>query len=393
MRTAEKASRNLLSQLISWRRHFHQYPELSFQEKRTSEKVEEVLKGFKVYDIQTKVGGYGVIATLNFGEGPVIGFRADMDALPIAEKSSHNYVSKTRGIMHACGHDAHTSILLGLAKVLADSYPTSRLKGTIKLIFQPAEESCDALGETGAVKMLNSGYLDDLDAVIALHMCPWRKRGSIQIHDGPSMANNDEFELIIKGSGGHGGYPHESKDPIWMSSFVLQALYSLNGRKVDPLQVSALSIGQIHGGEANNVIPDTVTIKGTMRSYLASVRDQLIKEVEQAASIVKTLGGDFELHVQKGEPALNNEPALNQIIRKAAEGFHQVEEPFGMGSEDFSYITNRISGTMFFLGSGPAEAYGLHHPMFDIDEAAMEDGVKIFIKSAEILLSSEGGGL
>ncbi|WP_173918899.1 M20 family metallopeptidase [Halobacillus sp. Marseille-Q1614] len=389
----EKAAGSLLSQLIAWRRHFHKYPELSFQEKLTSEKVAEVLRGFKVFDIQTGVGGYGVVATLSLGEGPVIGFRADMDALPIGEQASHEYVSRTSGIMHACGHDAHTAILLGTAKVLAESYQSGGLKGTIKLIFQPAEESCDSSGETGAVKMLNSGSLDDIDAVIALHMCPWRKRGTIQIHDGPSMANNDEFELMIRGSGGHGGYPHETKDPIWMSSFVLQALYSLNGRKVDPLMVSAVSIGQIQGGEANNVIPDAVTIKGTLRSYVESVRKQLVREVEQAAAIVKALGGEYDLHIQKGEPALNNDPSLNQVIRRAAKGFQQVEEPFGMGSEDFSYMTNRLNGSMFFLGCGLNEGYGLHHPKFNLDEAAMEDGVHILLKSAEILLSNEGGGL
>ncbi|WP_318036165.1 M20 metallopeptidase family protein [Halobacillus amylolyticus] len=270
----------ILPEIIKWRRHFHQFPELSFQEKATSETIVQILRSFDVYTIETKVGGYGVVATLTSGEErPVIGLRADMDALPIYEQTELSYSSKHPGVMHACGHDAHIAILLGAAKLLAEDAKNGLFKGTVKLIFQPAEENCDVLGETGAMKMLESGALDDVEAVFALHVCPWLKSGEIQVNDGPSMANNDDFHLIIKGNGGHGGYPHHTNDPVWMSTYLLQALYSLNGRRVDPLEVGTISVGQIHAGEANNVIPGLVEIQGTVRSYKNEVRELLIKEI------------------------------------------------------------------------------------------------------------------
>ncbi|WP_431802685.1 M20 metallopeptidase family protein [Halobacillus andaensis] len=379
-----KKAEAVYPELVKWRRDFHKHPELSFNEKRTSEKVIEVLQSFDGFHIQSNVGGYGVIASLSNGDGPVIGLRADMDALPIQEQSVCEYASRNPGVMHACGHDAHTAILLGAAKILSEN--RKHLKGTIKLIFQPAEEACDENGESGAVKMLQSGFLDDIDRAVALHMCPWQPRGTIQLHDGPSMANNDEFDLAIKGRGGHGGYPQDTIDPLWLSAQVLQALYSMNGRKIDPLQVGTISLGQIHGGKAHNIIPDEVMVKGTIRSYEKNVRLTLIDELENAASLASALGGSYELRINEGEPALLNHPYINEIIEKAAEGFHIVKKPFGMGSEDFSYITEKIPAAMFFLGCRLEEERGLHHPQFDIDESALVDGTAILVGFVEHLL-------
>ncbi len=383
-------SEALQKQLVNWRRDFHQYPELSFQEKRTSEKVLSVLQNQKAYSIDTGVGGYGIIATLKNGEGPTIGLRADMDALPIGEQSYRPWSSKTPGVMHACGHDAHTAILMGVSLLLAEDAAKDQFKGTVKLIFQPAEESCDENGETGALKMLHSGKLDDLDAVLALHMCPWRQTGEIQYHDGPSMANNDEFHLTIKGNGGHAGYPHHVQDPIWMATYILQALYSCNGRKVDPLEVGTISVGQIHAGEANNVIPHEVEIKGTMRSYTDEVREKLITEIHRIANIVTALGGGHDLRIFKGEPALLNDSSINEIIRKSAGSMKIYNEPFGMGSEDFSHFTRQTPGAMFFLGCALENERKLHRPDFDIDEAAMVDGVRILMESTYRLLERGG---
>ncbi|MFG6147074.1 M20 metallopeptidase family protein [Halobacillus sp. B23F22_1] len=374
-------------QLVAWRRDFHKYPELSFKEKQTSSKVIDILKSFHHYQIQSHVGGYGVVATLSHGDGPTVALRADMDALPIQEQGEHDYVSEHEGVMHACGHDAHTAILLGTAKILSEI--KDQIQGTVKLIFQPAEEACDENGESGAVKMLQSGMLDGIDRAVALHMCPWEKRGTVQLHDGPSMANNDEFNLIIKGRGGHGGYPQDAMDPMWLTSFVLQALYSINGRRIDPLQVGTISVGQIHGGEAHNVIPDEVEIKGTIRSYEKSVRVKLMEELENAASIAKSLGGDYQLSINQGEPALQNHPYINQVIEQASEGFQVVRKPFGMGSEDFSYFTEKLPAAMFFLGCGLKERRSLHHPQFNIDEGALIDGVAIFLGCIQRLLKSE----
>ncbi|ARI75826.1 M20 metallopeptidase family protein [Halobacillus mangrovi] len=370
-------SKQLHEKLIHWRRNFHKYPELSFQEKRTSEEIEKALRSMGGYEIEKGVGGYGIIATLHAGGGPVLGLRADMDALPIHEQPDVPYHSRCDGVMHACGHDAHVSILLGTAHLLAEDAARGALNGTVQLIFQPAEENCDETGETGAVKMMKTGKLNNLDAVLALHMCPWRKRGEIQVHDGPSMANNDDFHLTIEGKGGHAGYPQHVTDPVWIATYLLQALYSLNGRKIDPLQVGTLSVGQINGGDANNIIPNSVEIKGTMRSYTPEVREKMIAEISQAAQIVTSLGGNYKLNIHRGEPALYNHPDMNKVIRNSASPMAVYDEPFGMGSEDFSHFTEKIPGAMFFLGCGLERERSLHQSDFDIDEEAMQDGVRI----------------
>ncbi|SEH48984.1 amidohydrolase [Halobacillus karajensis] len=384
-------SNQLFDLLVKWRRDFHRYPELSFKEKRTSETVIGILEDLEVFQIEKNVGGYGVIATVTQGEGPVVGIRADMDALPIFETTESPWSSRVPGVMHACGHDAHTAILLGVAHLLAEDVKAGRFQGTIMLIFQPAEESCDEWGETGALKMLRSGKLDKLDVALALHMCPWRKTGEIQWHNGPSMANNDEFHLQIKGSGGHAGYPQHVKDPVWMATYVLQSLYSLNGRKVDPLDVGTISVGQIHAGEANNIIPDTVEVQGTIRSYKDEVRETLLKEIHQTAEIITALGGEYSLKVNRGEPSLINDPYVNNVIREASYGMTQYEAPFGMGSEDFSYFTRKVPGAMFFLGCGLDKETGLHQSDFNIDEKSLPHGVRVLLNSAYLLLERGGG--
>lgn len=387
----KERSDQLFPQLVKWRRYFHRHPELSFQETRTSEVIVHLLKQMEVFEIETNVGGHGIVATVSQGQGPTVGIRADMDALPIQESSNVPWSSLHPGVMHACGHDAHMAILLGVATLVAEDVRSGQFQGTIKFIFQPAEESCDQEGETGAQKMIRSGKLGGLDFILALHMCPWRKTGEIQWHDGPSMANNDEFHLIINGNGGHAGYPHHVKDPIWMSTYVLQALYSLNGRMVDPLEVGTISVGQIHAGEANNVIPDTVEIKGTMRSYKDEVRDLLLRELQQLAHVVTALGGDYELHINRGEPSLFNDDSVNEVIRRAASGMKLYDEPFGMGSEDFSHYTRSIPGSMFFLGCQLQEEKSLHQSDFDIEEKSMPYGVSVLLKSAYLLIGRGGG--
>ncbi|ASF41172.1 amidohydrolase [Halobacillus halophilus] len=385
-----RRSQELHSSLVKWRRDFHQHPELSFQEQRTSRKVEEILREAGIEDIETNVGGYGLIATISNGPGAVIGVRADMDALPIEEETGFAWASKNHGVMHACGHDAHTAILLGVAHLFIEDAKANRFQGTVKFVFQPAEEKCDEQGETGAVKMLHSNKLEELDSILALHMCPWRKRGEVQIHDGPSMANNDEFHIAIKGDGGHAGYPHQTVDPVWISTFVLQNLYSLNGRKVDPLDVGTISIGKIRAGEANNIIPHEVEIRGTMRSYSNEVRYMLIHEINKIPSLVASLGGECDLVVQKGEPALYNAPEINAVFRKAAYPMTIYNEPFGMGSEDFSHFTQKIPGAMFFLGCATEKVTNLHQSDFNIDESAMCDGVRVLAESTYELLKQGG---
>ncbi|WP_085505411.1 M20 metallopeptidase family protein [Thalassobacillus devorans] len=383
--------------LIRWRRHLHRHPELSFQEKETSAYVLRELEAMGAFDIQTNVGGYGIVATLSSGEGPVIGLRADMDALPINEHNDVEYQSIHQGIMHACGHDAHTAMLLGAARLLGEDAKAGRLNGIIKFIFQPAEEDTNDAGLTGAPLMLQSGLLDDIDVFLALHVCPWHMTGEIQVNDGPSMANIDNFHMTIKATGGHGGYPHLATDPIWMSSYFLQGLYSLISRKIDPLSVGTISVGEIHGGETANVIPDEVTITGTMRSYTQDMRLQLVRELEQVANVILPLGGTYELEIETGEPALDNDRRVNEAVRRAARHLYPNlkihEGPFGMGGEDFAHMIAERPGAMFFLGcakKGTPERK-LHTGDFQIDENALPIGTAILTNSAHRLIQIEEG--
>lgn len=384
---------NLAGRLVEWRRHFHQHPELSFQEFGTSRFVADVLKGIDGIEVETGVGlETGVVGTLTAGDGPVIALRADMDALPITEENRTGYSSKTEGVMHACGHDAHTSILLGAASLLSDHFKKGELKGTVKFIFQPAEESTDANGLSGSSYMVRAGAYDQAEAAIALHVCPWLPVGKVQISDGYSMANVDVFEVKIHGSGGHGAYPELGTDPIWMLGPVMQALYGITARRVSALDAAVISIGQIHAGTASNIIPTEAVIQGTIRSYAPEVRDFLASEIKKALSIVEHLGGSFSLNIQRGEPALKNHPAVNEwitdAITKTYPGMGITRRPFGLGGEDFGYVTEKIPGSMFFLGCAPIEGVqrDLHTPIFDLDEACLPIGTAILAQTAGMFL-------
>ncbi|MRH44296.1 amidohydrolase [Aquibacillus halophilus] len=400
MRTEEwditKRSEFLKSDLIDIRRHLHRFPELSFEEKKTSDFILEVLEAEQVFDIQTGIAGHGIVATLSSGSGPTIGVRADMDALPIVEQTGVEYTSEHPGVMHACGHDAHMTMLLGAAKLLAEDYKEGRISGTIKFIFQPAEEKADEYGLTGAPYMLRSGAINDLEAAIALHVCPWRNTGEIQINKGPSMANIDNFFLTINGTGGHGGYPYQGTDPIWMTSFVLQGIYGLISRRVNPLDVGTISIGEVHGGLSSNVIPESVQINGTIRSYTPEVRSQLIDELQSIAKITESLGGYYTLDVEHGEPALHNNADITDMFREVANELYPhmpiYEEPFGMGGEDFGHITNDIPGAMFFLGCAlNGDTTGsLHTSDFQINEDALPIGVALLTECSHRLLANNG---
>lgn len=374
--------------LILWRRYLHENPELSFQEVNTSKFVTDKLRGIEGIKVQTGIAQTGVTGTLSSGEGPTIAVRADMDALPIVENTDHACRSQNEGVMHACGHDAHTAILLGVAHLIAEKFKQGELKGTVKMIFQPAEETPDDKGLTGACHMVEAGVLDDVDVAIALHMCPWKRPGEVQIHDGYSMANVDVFQATLLGTGGHGAYPHLGTDPVWMLGLVLQALHGIVPRKVSPLEPAVISVGQIHAGTTSNVIPTRVALEGTMRSYSPKVRELLVSELEKAFSFVKQLGGDYTLHVTRGEPALDNDASVNQFIeetiRDVYPSFTIDKTPFGLGGEDFGHMVKKVSGAMFFLGCGlpDGKERGLHTPIFDIDESCLPFGASILSETA-----------
>ncbi|MBD8005503.1 M20 metallopeptidase family protein [Bacillus norwichensis] len=394
-KTIIEEAQAIANQLSEWRRHLHQYPELSFKEYETGKFVISKLKEFGNIAVQTNVAKTGVVGMLSSGDGPTIAIRADMDALPIVEQSEHNFRSKREGVMHACGHDAHTTILLGIAKIFSDRFREGTLSGTVKFLFQPAEEDTDEEGLSGAPRMIQEGALDEVEKVIALHVCPWQPVGVIQVNDGYSMANVDVFHAKIIGEGGHGGYPYMTKDPIWMLGFVLQAFYGLVSRRMSPLDTVAASIGKISTGTASNIIPEEVSITGTLRTYSPEAREQLIKEVENIFKITESFGGSSTFKVETGEPALKNDPAVNTVLVQAAKDLYPelkvVREPFGMGGEDFGYMTQKVPGAMFFLGCslGDGKKRDLHTNIFDIDERCLEMGVSILAETAMRFLAEK----
>ncbi|MFC2949414.1 M20 metallopeptidase family protein [Virgibacillus sediminis] len=387
---------SLLNELIKWRRTFHQHPELSFREFGTSQFVVETLQKMEGMNIERGIGvETSVVGTLTSGEGPTIAIRADMDALPITEENTASYSSKNNGVMHACGHDAHTAVLLGTASILANLFKKNEVKGTVKFIFQPAEESTDQHGLSGSPYMLQAGAYDNADAAIALHVCPWLPVGHFQMNDGYSMANVDVFEAKIFGTGGHGAYPELGTDPIWMLGPVMQALHGIIARKVSALDAGVISIGQIHAGTASNIIPTEVSLQGTIRSYTSETRDLLALELMKAFSIAENLGGNFSLNVQKGEPALNNSAIINDLITGAISDTYPelqiINRPFGLGGEDFGYVTQKLPGSMFFLGCAQIDGVqrDLHTPNFDMDESSLPIGTAILVQTAIKFLNGE----
>ena len=387
---------SIADKLIEWRRTFHQYPELSFQEFGTSHYIAEALQKIDGIKVETGIGvATSVIGTLTSGEGPTIAIRADIDALPIEEENEIDYRSQNPGIMHACGHDAHSAILLGAAAILAEQFKKMDIKGTVKFIFQPAEECIDEEGMSGSPYLVEAGAYDGVDAAIALHMCPWLPVGEAQINDGCSMASVDVFQAKIMGTGGHGAYPELGTDPTWMLGPVLQALHGIVSRKVPALEAAVVSIGQIHAGTASNIIPTEVEITGTIRSYSSEIRDLLSIEIKKAFSIVESLGGEYSLEIQRGEPALVNSSEVNKKLLKAMHEIYPdlriTKKPFGMGGEDFGYVTQKLPGSMFFLGSGLPDGIqrDLHTPIFDIDENCLPIGVAILAQTAVNFLMEE----
>jgi amidohydrolase len=376
-------ARSLEAMTIALRRDFHMHPELNFREVRTANRVAEELRKLGI-EFETGVGITGVVA--HIGEGrPAIGIRGDMDALPIHELNDVPYKSQTPGVMHACGHDAHTAILLTVAKMLVEM--PDRPPGEFRLLFQPSEEEFGTDGKSGAVRMIEDGALDNLDHVIALHVNSEKPSGKIGIIDGFACAAVDSFRAKIIGEGCHGAYPHTGIDPIYIAAQVINAIHGVRARRINPTQPALISVGTIHAGVADNVIPDVVELRGTIRSYDADVRDQLSAELERAFGVARALGGDYELTIIRGYPSLYNDPSVAGTIRAVAtamggEDIFYAEEA-GMGAEDFSYMAQKAPGAMFMLGAKYDAVNRPHHsPIFDIDESSFALGAAILTETA-----------
>ncbi len=390
----EKA-KTLSSELSRLRQDFHRHPELSFQEFRTAKVVADTLQEIGGISIKTGVGKTGVVGEIGNDNGPTIAIRADMDALPIHEINQTDYVSVNDGVMHACGHDAHTAMLLGVAHLLKDSFANDELQGKVRFLFQPAEENSDEEGISGAPRMIDDGAMEDVDAVIALHVDSTAPGGTVSARAGWSSAAVDSFEAWITAGGGHGAFPHQAPDPIWMMGPVLMALHGIVARRIDPIQPAVMSLGQIHAGTISNVIPHEVYIEGTLRSFDSEVREQLVKDVEQALSVVHPLGGDYKMDVLRGYPAGWNNPTVNKWLSTVSTdliGVEQVnDERMGMGAEDFAYMCQKAPGAMFMLGAAtPDNIERNHHTnIFDIDENVLPIGSAILAETARRFLKGD----
>ncbi len=381
-------------ELIRLRRQIHANPELSFQEYQTAALVVDTLEEIGGYTVRPGVGKTGVIADL--GEsGPLIAIRADMDALPIHEANDVPYRSRNPGIMHACGHDAHTAILLGVAHLLRQSYQEESWHGRVRLLFQPSEEDFDENNISGATAMIDDKALEGVDSVIALHVSSDSPSGQFRFQDGPSLAAVDSFDAWIRGDGAHGAYPHTGSDPLFMLAPILTALYAIPSRRVNPLYPCVVSLGQISGGSATNVIPNEVLLRGTIRSLLPEVREQLWQDVENALRLAELMGGSYEWSLVKGYPPMVNDAEANAWMRRVTGDLigeaAVIETQFGMGAEDFAYMTQKAKGAMFMLGAAMAEGPVRHHhtAIFDIDEGVLVPGAAVLAETARRFVTGQ----
>ncbi len=378
-----KQAHAISEELIEWRRDFHMHPEVGFELQRTSKIVAEQLEKMG-YRVRRGVGKTGVVAEIGEG-GKLVAIRADMDALPILEQNEYEYVSQNKGMMHACGHDSHTAMALGAALLLSKE----KLTGRVRFLFQPCEETTDEEGKSGAQRMAAEGAMDGVDYVIAQHVDPIHPVGTIGINAGPASGGVDSWFAVIKGIGGHGAHPHKAIDPFYLLAHVILALNAIVSRRLDPFAPAVVSIGTINGGFTENVIPESVSLAGTLRFTSEEVHQQIHAEIKRAFDIVKTLGGDYELRYDIGGPPVVNDPWVSQVIEKTGrellgtENVHEITKT--LGAEDFGEFLQYAPGAMFMLGTQKKghEEYMLHHPRFDLDERALPIGTAILVETAK----------
>lgn len=372
--------------VIAWRREFHMYPELAYNEKRTSRRVAELLTKWG-YKVTTGIAETGVVGILK-GENTnskTVALRADMDALPIQEENDVPYKSKIDGVMHACGHDAHTAMLLGAAKILSEM--KDKLKGTVKLIFQPAEE-----GVGGAKRMVEEGVLEnpDVNAIFGLHVWSSIKSGKIALKEGPALAATGKIEIEIEGVGGHGASPHLTIDPIVVASSVVMNLQTIISRSLDPIESGVVSICAFHAGTTWNVIPPRVNLKGTYRALTFEVRDLIKKKIKNI--VEKTCiayGAKCKINLIDGVPPTINHPEATKMARKTVTELigeeNVIDAKPTMGGEDFAYYLEKVPGAFLELGTGNPEKgtdKPHHNPRFDIDEAVLYIGTATYASLA-----------
>lgn len=381
----------LFPEMIKLRRHFHQYPELSFQEEKTPAKIAEYLTDLGI-EVKTGVGGRGVVGIIRGGKpGKTVALRADFDALPLQDEKDVPYKSQIPGVMHACGHDAHTASLLAAAKALNER--KDELHGNIVLIHQFAEE----IAPGGAIAMIEDGCLDGVDAIFGTHLWSSIPVGQIGYRSGPIMAAADKFSITIQGKGGHGAAPHETVDSISIGAALINNLQQIVSRRVDPLKPAVLTVSSFHAGDAFNVIADSANMIGTVRTFEPELQDMMIENIEKLTkSTAEGAGATAHLNYEKGYPAVVNHSKETALLKETAVHVIGEDNVFEMtpvmGGEDFSYYLQKVPGTFFFTGAGNPEigaSYPHHHPKFDIDEKGMLIAAKTLAGAAVQYLQTE----
>ncbi|OEG00386.1 peptidase M20 [Vulcanibacillus modesticaldus] len=365
--------------IIAIRRDFHMYPELSFKEVRTPQKIAEFHSKLGL-EVRTGVGGRGVVATLRGARpGKTVALRADFDALPIQDEKDVEYKSKVPGVMHACGHDAHTATMLGLAKALSGM--RENIQGNIVFIHQFAEE----LAPGGAISMVEDGCLDGVDVIFGTHFLANLPTGKIGYREGAIMAAADRFEIEVIGRGGHGAAPHETIDSIIIGSQLVNNLQQIVSRRIDPTKPAVVTVGQFNAGDAFNIIAEKAKIIGTVRTFDEKIRNNINQMIEQiTAATCQAYGATYKYTYEYGYPVVQNNSIETRILVESAKKVIKEDDLFEidlrMGGEDFAYYLHKVPGTFFFTGAGNKEAgvdYPLHHPKFNIDEKAMLVAAKV----------------
>lgn len=385
MEALGRTVRERREELVSLRRAIHQAPELAFAERQTAALVQSQLEGREGITLRTGLGGTGVLATIR-GDGPSVLLRVDMDGLPIEETTGAAYASRTPGVMHACGHDGHTAMGIVAARLLAERRPS----GTVHVLFQPAEE-----GEGGAAAVAAEGVLDGVDRVIGIHLWNEMPVGTIGVKPGALMASVDRLHVKVVGRGGHGAAPHRSADPVVAAAHVVVALQTIVSREVSPMGSAVVTVAAVHGGTAFNVIPDEVTLSGTLRTFDPVLRRSLPDRIRRIAEgVAGGLGCRAIVEVQPGSAPVINDPGVADIVRAAAVDVvaepNVIEPESTMGGEDVSVYLERVPGCFVFVGSAnPARGLSEphHSPRFDFDEDALLVGGEFLVRAAEHALA------
>jgi amidohydrolase len=377
----------LAPELSEIRRDIHAHPELSFKETRTAGLVAERLKSLG-YRVRTGVGVTGCIGELGGGEGPTVALRADMDALPIQESNDVPYRSQVDGVMHACGHDAHVSCLLGAAMLLAESERSGDLPpGRVRLIFQPSEESTDEHNVTGAQAIIADGAMIGVDAVVGLHVAAESPAHEVLFRAGPLMAGNDTLLGTVRGTSAHAALPHEGRDALLLASHVILAAQAIVARRVDPLQPAVVTFGTVKGGTASNILCSEVQLEGTLRYFDFDVRSTLHEELKQVFAVADAMGGEGLIEIRDGNPPVINDARLTEVVQSAARSVVSEDAvataDLIMGAEDFAFLAREAPGCFFWLGAGIEDDRRSHHsPRFDIDESCLPRGAAVLAAAA-----------